>query len=65
MIDAMSEMLESTMTSLPANDLITAGIRDLDDGRESIEDGLYKYPAIDPKSFRTALQEFLKEISQH
>lgn len=64
MIDAMSEMLESTMTSLPAN-LITAGIRDLDDGRESIEDGLYKYPAIDPKSFRTAIQEFLKEISQH
>ena len=29
-------MLESLMTSLPANDLITAGIRDLNDRRESI-----------------------------
>jgi len=30
-----------------------------------IEDGLYKYPAIDPKTFRTALQDFLKELAQH
>ena len=26
-----------------------------------IEDSLYKYPAIDAKSFRTAVEEFLKE----
>jgi hypothetical protein len=28
-----------------------------------IEDRLYKYPAIDPQTFRAALQEFLKDIS--
>ncbi|HEU4770481.1 MAG TPA: hypothetical protein VFS77_24165, partial [Pyrinomonadaceae bacterium] len=28
-----------------------------------IEDRLYKYPAIDPQTFREALQEFLKDIS--
>lgn len=28
-----------------------------------IEDSLYKYPAIDAKRFRTALEEFLKQFS--
>jgi len=76
----------SVIDSLPANELIAAGIRDLQADKQTIpallvavgaprlrslgvavpssqiEDQLYKYPAIDSKSFRLSIERFLQSL---
>ena len=45
---------------LPGAEIVTAGLRDLDAGRETVAALLVAVPAIDPASFRRAVADALK-----